>query len=148
MPYRSVIGLHLVLAQEDRVLLGLRTGTAWRDGWWHVPAGHLEEDESFLAGVVRQAREELGIALAEEDLAVAHTVHDHDPETRESRLQIFFTTNQYAGRPHAAESNKCAELKWWPLSALPVKLVRYTRQALICIQRGHSASTLGWPDAC
>lgn len=145
LPYRSVIGLHLVLFQEDRVLLGLRVGTAWCDGWWHVPAGHLEEGESFLTGMVR---EELGIALAEEDLVVARTVHDHDPKTRESRLQVFFTANQYAGRPHVAEPDKCAELQWWPLSALPEKLVRYTRQALTCIQRGQNASTVGWPDAC
>ncbi|WP_319667506.1 NUDIX hydrolase [Streptomyces ipomoeae] len=148
LPYRSVIGLHLVLVQRDRVLLGLRAGTAWCDGWWHVPAGHLEEGESFLAGMVREAREELGIALAEEDLVVAHTVHDHDPETCASRLQIFFTVNQYAGRPYVAEPDKCAKLKWWSLSALPDKLVRYTRQALICIQQGQSASTVGWPDAC
>ncbi|MEU9279983.1 NUDIX domain-containing protein [Streptomyces sp. NPDC048341] len=148
LPYRSVIGLHLVLFQEDRVLLGLRAGTAWCDGWWHVPAGHLEEGESFLAGMVREAREELGMALAEEDLVVAHTVHDHDSKIRESRLQIFFTATQYAGRPYVAEPDKCAELRWWPLAALPEKLVRYTRQALICIQRGQSASTVGWPDAC
>ncbi|AVH55548.1 MULTISPECIES: NUDIX hydrolase [Streptomyces] len=147
-PHRSVIGLHLVLVQGDRVLLGLRAGTAWCDGWWHVPAGHLEEGESFLAGMVREAREELGIALEEADLVVAHTVHDYDPKTRESRLQVFFTANQYAGRPHVAEPDKCAELQWWLLSALPEKLVRYTRQALICIRRGQSASTVGWPDAC
>ncbi|AVV45415.1 hypothetical protein C6376_32705 [Streptomyces sp. P3] len=148
LPYRSVIGLHLVLVQEDRVLLGLRAGTAWCDGWWHVPAGHLEDGESFLAGMVREAREELGIALAEEDLVLAHTVHDHNPKTRESRLQIFFTATQYAGRPYVAEPDKCAELRWWSLSALPEKLARYTRQALVCIQRGQSASTVGWPDAC
>ncbi|UIX35643.1 NUDIX hydrolase [Streptomyces sp. GQFP] len=148
LPHRSVIGLHLVLVRGDRVLLGLRSGTAWCDGWWHVPAGHLEEGESFLAGMVREAREELGIALEEADLVVAHTVHDYDPKTRESRLQVFFTANQYAGRPHVAEPDKCAELQWWPLSALPERLVRYTRQALICIQRGQSASTVGWPDAC
>lgn len=148
MPYRSVIGLHLVLIEQDRVLLGLRAGTAWCDGWWHVPAGHLGDGESFLAGMVREAREELGIALAEEDLVVAHTVHDHDPETGQSRLQVFFTAEQYSGRPYVAEPDKCAELRWWPLSDLPEKLVRDTRQALICIQRGQSASTLGWPDAC
>ena len=66
LPYRSVIGLHLVLFQEDRVLLGLRKGTAWCDGWWHVPAGHLEDGESFLVGMVREAREELGIAISED----------------------------------------------------------------------------------
>ncbi|MFC8661883.1 NUDIX domain-containing protein [Streptomyces sp. NPDC057199] len=148
LPYRSVIGLHLVLSKEDRVLLGLRKGTAWCDGWWHVPAGHLEGGESFLVGMAREAREELGIAISEEDLVVAHTVHDHDPDTEESRLQVFFTARQYAGRPYIAERDKCADLRWWPLSALPDKLVRYTRQALICIQRGQSASTLGWPDAC
>lgn len=148
MPYRSVIGLHLVLLEQGHVLLGLRAGTAWCDGWWHVPAGHLEDGESFLAGMVREAREELGIALAEEDLVVAHTVHDHDLETGQSRLQVFFTAKQYSGRPCVAEPDKCAEWRWWPLSELPEKLVRYTRQALICIQRGQSASTLGWPDAC
>lgn len=45
-------------------------------------------------------------------------------------------------------TDKCAELQRWPLSDLPDKLIRYTRLALMCIQQGQTASTLGWTDAC
>jgi 8-oxo-dGTP diphosphatase len=74
--HQVVVGLHLVLRAQGRVLLGVRRGSGWRDGWWHVPAGHLEAGESITAGMAREAREELGILIRPADLEIAHIVHD------------------------------------------------------------------------
>ncbi|MQS15703.1 NUDIX domain-containing protein [Streptomyces kaniharaensis] len=61
MPHPLVVGVHLVLIENGRVLLGQRANTTFAAQHWHAPAGHLEEGESVLAGMVREADEELGI---------------------------------------------------------------------------------------
>ncbi|ABW12049.1 conserved hypothetical protein [Parafrankia sp. EAN1pec] len=37
MTYRSVIDVMLLLVRDDTVLLALRAGTGFADGWWNLP---------------------------------------------------------------------------------------------------------------
>ncbi|NYI04276.1 NUDIX hydrolase [Allostreptomyces psammosilenae] len=145
--HRSVVGVHLLLEREGRVLLGLRSGTGWRDGLWHVPSGHLER-ETVLAAAAREAREELGITIAEGDLALVHTVHHWVGErSRAGRIQLFFRVQRYTGEIVNAEPHKCAELRWWPLDALPENTVDYTVGALAAIKDGVPLTVAGFPPA-
>ncbi|RME52513.1 MAG: NUDIX hydrolase [Deltaproteobacteria bacterium] len=65
---------------EDRVLL-CRRAIEPRRGYWTVPAGYLEEEESTLAGARREAMEEanadieIGPLLAIYDIPVISQVH-------------------------------------------------------------------------
>ncbi|MFJ9420029.1 NUDIX domain-containing protein [Streptomyces sp. NPDC101227] len=143
--YRSVIGVHLVLERAGQVLLGLRSGTGWRDGHFHVPAGHLEAGETVTAGAVREAAEELGLALREQDLELVHTVHHWTAED-DPRLQLFFRVRSWDGEPANAEPDKCAQLRWFPIDALPEPMVDFTAVALNHIGRGSTFSCVGWPS--
>ncbi len=40
MPYTSIIDVLLLLVRDDQVLLALRSGTGFADGWWNVPSVH------------------------------------------------------------------------------------------------------------
>jgi hypothetical protein len=40
MVYASVIGVMLLLVRDETVLLALRSGTGYADGWWNVPSVH------------------------------------------------------------------------------------------------------------
>lgn len=142
--HRSVIGVHLVLQRAGQVLLGLRSGTGWRDGHFHVPAGHLEAGETVTAGAVREAAEELGLVLREEDLELVHTVHHWTAED-EPRLQLFFHVRSWDGEPVNAEPDKCAYLAWFPMNALPEPMVDFTAVALNEFPQGRAFSCVGWP---
>ncbi|MEE1783626.1 hypothetical protein PUR71_12015 [Streptomyces sp. SP17BM10] len=39
-PLTLVVGVHLVLVEEEHVLLGLRRNTPYAAGLWHVPSVH------------------------------------------------------------------------------------------------------------
>ncbi|WOE51888.1 NUDIX domain-containing protein [Sulfuracidifex metallicus] len=54
------------------MLLQLRKNTGYRDGWWSVVAGHVEAKESATSAMIREAKEEAGIALRPEDLILVH----------------------------------------------------------------------------
>ncbi|MFI9363456.1 NUDIX domain-containing protein [Kitasatospora sp. NPDC053057] len=127
------------------MLLGRRANTSFADGSWHVPAGHLEAGESVLAGMAREAKEELDITIREEDLGMVHTLHHLDADDGAGRLQLFFAPRSYTGKITNREPNKCAALRWWPLDELPEPVVGYAADALAQITAGYPLSVVGWP---
>ncbi len=45
---RVHVDAHLILRRGDEILLGQRQNTGWCDGYWHLPAGHSEGQESMV----------------------------------------------------------------------------------------------------
>ncbi|MER7846190.1 NUDIX domain-containing protein [Kitasatospora sp. NPDC096077] len=143
-PLTLVVGVHLVLLDQNAVLLGRRHNTAYANGMWHLPSGHMEPGEPVTRSMTREAEEELGVLIAEDDLELVHTLHHLDADDGRSRLQLFFRPTRYDGRVRNAEPHKCDALHWWPLDGLPSSTVPYTVQALAEIGRGNALSTVGW----
>ncbi|PBC69960.1 NUDIX domain-containing protein [Streptomyces sp. TLI_235] len=112
---------------------------------WHLPAGHMEPGEPVTRSMTREAEEELGITIAENNLVLIHTLHHLDADDGRSRLQLFFHPTHSEGQVRNAEPHKCEELRRWPLYRLPADIVPYTAHALAEITRGNPLSTVGWP---
>lgn len=137
--HRLIVDLHLILRDGDKVLLGLRRNTGYADGLYHLPAGHLDADETVWAGAAREAKEELGIDIRATDLEVVHTMHQ-----RTDRMSFFFAVRRWSGEIANAEPEKCEQLAWFALPGFPENTVAYARAALERIQRGERVSTFGW----
>ncbi len=140
------VGVHLILIADDSVLLGLRENTGFGDGYWSTPGGGLERGEAAKQAVIREAREEIGISLAPEDLALTHVCHHFDPDGN-ARIGLYFTTRRWTGEPINAEPDKCTKLAWHPLDALPDNTVGYARHAITAAAGGVLYSEHDWPDA-
>ena len=130
--------------QGTEVLLQLRRGTGYMDGRWaHGAAGHVELGESALQAASREALEELGVRVDPDDLAHHATVHRtvaaHRPS--EERVDLFVSTRRWTGVPAVQEPDKVADLRWWPLDALPDDVVPHERAALEVLA-GRSDRTL------
>ena len=65
-----------LIEKDDKFLLFYRTDGYFKDGWWVLPAGHIEENETATQAVVREAKEELGIDVGINDVEFAHIVHN------------------------------------------------------------------------
>jgi ADP-ribose pyrophosphatase YjhB (NUDIX family) len=137
--FRTVVGVHVLLLRDDRVLLGRRAGTGYADGMWHLPSGHLEAGESVVDTAVREAREEIGVAVRPEDLTFAHVSH-LAPE----RVNVFFVAEKWAGEPYNAEPHKCSEIAWWPLRELPSGMLGYPAAAIAAILGGEAFGLREW----
>ena len=135
------IDLHLVLIEAGRVLLGERRNTLFGAGQYHVPAGHLERDETIIDGMIREAREETGIEIRAADLDLAHVLHFRG---QSDRLSLFFTARHWSGEIENREPDKCAGWQWLPLDALPANTIAYAKQALADIQAGKRLGLFGW----
>jgi 8-oxo-dGTP diphosphatase len=123
---------YVFLVEGERVLLQMREGTGYYDGWWAASAaGHVDPGESVLAGAARETLEEIGVEVAESDLEPITAMHRTAPTGLpiDQRLDIFFVARVWRGIPSLQEDLASA-LEWFPLDALPDRLVHHERFAL------------------
>ena len=115
-----------LLDPARRVLLQLRSGTGFMDGYWAAAAaGHVDAGESAAQAAVREAREELGIIVDPADLHPLTTVHRNQLEGSaiDQRVDFYFTASNWSGEPTLMEPGKSAGLDWFPLTDLPLPVV-------------------------
>lgn len=123
---------YVFLVDGDRVLLQMRAGTGYYDGWWAATAaGHVEFGETVFAGAARELLEEVGVEVDESDLEPITAMHRTAPTglAVDQRLDVFFVARAWRGIPSLQEE-KASALEWFPLSALPERLVHHERFAL------------------
>ena len=123
---------YVFLVDGDRVLLQMRAGTGYYDGWWAATAaGHVEFGETVFAGAARELLEEVGVEVDESELEPITAMHRTAPTGLpvDQRLDVFFVARAWRGIPSLQEE-KASALEWFPLSALPEHLVHHERFAL------------------
>ena len=131
-------------AAGREVLLQLRQNTGYMDDHWAAAAaGHVERGETAYDAAHREAREELGITGVDLrfELTMQRTQHD---EPIDERVDFFFTADAWAGEPRIVEPDKCADLRWFPLDALPDPVVPHEALALASLGKGDPYLTFGF----
>ena len=129
------------------VLLQLRQGTPYMDGHWAAAAaGHVEPGETAYDAARREAREELGVT--DVDLEFAFTMQrSQHADPIDERVDFFFTARRWSGEPRVVEPEKCAEVRWCPLDALPDPVVPHEAHALAHLGSDARFLTYGWGEA-
>jgi 8-oxo-dGTP diphosphatase len=132
--FRVVPAAYVFLLDGDgRVLLQLRSGTGFRDGFWAAAAaGHVEAGEPVHAAAVREVAEELGVVVAGADLEPLTAMHRTAPTGLDvdQRVDFFFACRHWTGEPRTMEPAKSAGLRWCPLDGLPDPVVPHERFVL------------------
>lgn len=71
------VGSAAMIIQDGQVLLARRSHEPWR-GYWYLPAGYVEVDETPEAAAIRETLEETGLRIAVDHLAGVYAFND-DP---------------------------------------------------------------------
>jgi len=119
------------------VLLQLRRGTGYMDEHWAAVAGHVERGESVYDAGRREAAEEVGV----DDVDLVPWCAMQRTGTGEpvdERVDYFFTATSWAGTPRIMEPQKCADLRWFNLDALPSPVVPHEQRVLASIRAGRT----------
>lgn len=125
---------------HDDVLLQRRAGTGYMDGWWSVLAGHVDPGESVHEGAVREAAEEAGVVVDPADLRPLTALHRFErggPQV-EQRIDLFFEATTWASEPALREPDRADAMTWFPLDALPERVVPHERLVLDLLARGET----------
>ncbi len=139
--FKLIPEAHLLLFEDDRVLLLRRENTGYEDGNYSIIAGHIDGGETARAAVSREAREEAGVVINPSNVALCHVMHRR---ASDERVSFFFTCNRWKGKPRNMEPNKCSDLSWFHGSALPSNIVPYVRAAIERSRHGTTYSEFGW----
>ena len=140
--FKLVVAVHLILIENGKILLLRRYNTGYEDGNYSVVAGHIDGNESVIKAMQREAMEEAGIKIKEEDLEIAHVMHRKTPN-RES-IDYFLTCKNYDGKITIMEKDKCDELEFYPLDNLPTNVIPYVRKGIEDSQNSIPFSIYGW----
>jgi ADP-ribose pyrophosphatase YjhB (NUDIX family) len=140
--YKIVPSSYLILLQDDKILLQRRCNTGFEDGKYGLVAGHVEEGETFLQGLVREAKEESGVIVKPEDLEVIHVMHRKGPN--DERVDVFIRAHKWEGESKIMEPEKCDGMGWFPLTEIPGNTIPYIRQAIEYIRQNKFYSEHGW----
>jgi len=121
---------------ELEVLLQLRRNTGYMDGHWAAAAaGHVEKGETAYDAARREAAEEIDVTGLRLEFVTAMQ-RTRGGEPIDERIDFFFTARGWQGEPRIVEPDKCAALRWFPLSALPEPVVPHELQVLEGLRDG------------
>jgi hydrolase, NUDIX family len=126
--FKLVTAVHLILIEDKKILLQKRYNTGYEDGNYSIVAGHIDGNESVIKAMQREALEEAGIKIKEEDLEIVHVMHRKTPD-RES-IDYFLTCKKYDGKIKIMEKDKCDELKFYKLDELPINVIPYVKKGI------------------
>ena len=119
---RPVLGVGAVIWNDDGDVLLIQRGKPPRLGQWSIPGGHVEWGESLRDALIREVREETGMAIEPLGLAGFRETIVRDPENRVERHFVIlpFAARWVAGEPCLNE--ELSEACWIELAevaALP-----------------------------
>lgn len=135
------VTVHLLFFRGDQILLLRRFHTGYADGQYSVPAGHLDGGETVIAAAAREAQEETGIRIEADDLIFSSVLHRMEEE---ERVDFFVSVRKWQGEPSNTEPDKCDELRWVDLDALPHNIIPYVEKAIQNHREGIVFDEFGW----
>ena len=119
---------------RQEVLLLRRANTGYMDGHWDFAS----------QAVCRECGEELGIVVKPENVRFLHLAHWVGKPTY---YDLYFQVLAYTGRPEIREPDKCSDLRWFPVDALPEDMIPGRRADMDLWRRGIPYSeTIGWTN--
>ena len=86
------VTVHLFFFRENQILLLRRFNTGFRDGEYSVPAGHLDGGETVMQAAIREAQEEVGVQIMENDMSFSTVMHRMEGD---ERVDFFVQVHQW-----------------------------------------------------
>ena len=138
----AYIASYLILIKDRQVLLARRYQTGFEDGKYSLPAGHVEAGETSTQALIREAKEEIGVTLAREQVRVSHVMHRKTLDRE--YVDMFYIAEKWSGEMENKEPDKCDDLSWFPIDQLPETTIPYVKRALENSFNGTAYSEYGW----
>lgn len=121
------VAIHLLLFDGEKILLSCRFNTGYEDGNYSLVAGHVESGESVVEAAVREAREEVGIEIAIQDVHIAGVMHR---KSDDERFDFFAVVDKWKGYIENMEEENCSCISWFNTAQLPVNTIPYIKRAI------------------
>ncbi len=142
--FRLVCAAYLILKKDGKVLLLRRFNTGFEDGNYGLISGHLNGGESITHAMAREAEEEAGIIIQQEDLKITHVMHRKCSDTEHERICVFVSASKWTGKISNMEPDKCDDIGWFSINSLPPNTIGYIKRAIDYSDSNVFFSEDGW----
>lgn len=133
----------LLFQRDDTILLLKRGNVSFGKGLYCLPGGHIDGGETARQAAIREAQEEVGVTITEDQLEFVHLFHRKGKT--EEIFAIVFLVKEWQGECVNKEPEKHDELRWCSLDALPDILPAH-KQAIELVQKNIKYSEHGWGE--
>lgn len=137
----------LVTNDEGKVAFVMRANTSWMNGYYSLPAGKVENDESYIECALREAKEEVGIEADADDLEHVITVHRRESDSDAMYwVDVYFKVKKWQGEVRNAEPKVHSELAWLDPNDLPDNVIPAVIFAFKQMIAGKNYAEYGWKE--
>lgn len=143
---KVVPSIFTIVEKDDKFLLLRRANTGYADGWYDLPAGHLEDQEKLQDGAARELAEEAGLTASPADLKLVH-VHQNHTNPENPHYGYIFYAAKWTGEPKIMEPNKCDDMGWFAPDELPEKTLPYTKAAIKALGKDKVSTSYHEPNS-
>jgi len=143
--FQMLVTVSLVLLHEDKILMLKRHGTGYYDGYYSLPAGCVDGNESVTQALIREAHEEANIDLLPEWIDLGSVIHSKVPDRRcIEAIDFFFVSRQWKNEIKNNEPHKHDQLQFYPLDNLPQPIVPLTNEGIQRILQKNAFGEFGF----
>ena len=118
--------VHAIVIREDKLLL-IKRGENPMKGWWALPAGYVDWDETLEECCLRELEEETSIKGEIKELLGVYSDPKRDEDGRQN-LGIAYLVEGKVGDVQAGDD--AVEIGWFDLESLPEKIA-FDHRAMI-----------------
>jgi 8-oxo-dGTP diphosphatase len=137
MSDHKLIGCVLIILKDANkrfALLKRSLASSFGQGKYSIPGGHVEKGETFRNAIIREAFEELGVIVQEDNLRFVHSFYRNTGG--QDRVIHVFECTQWNGDVHNKEPDKHTDLLWCTESDLPENIVPHHKNVLGLVHTG------------
>ena len=122
---RIPITVQLILEKDEKVLLLKRCNTGYEDGKYSLPSGHVEKAEEVTKAAIREAKEEIGVEINQEDLSVIKVLNRKVKDN--AYVDFVLKTNKWENQIENKEKDFCDEIIWADINNLPENTIPFVK---------------------
>lgn len=125
--FKCPVGVFLLLFENNKLVLQYRKNCSFSDMYGTI-GGHIDGGEKISTAIIREAKEEIGIDIKEEDLTLLTICHSNAGS--KEYLQFYFKSSKWSGDIKNMEHDKCDHIKSFDIDKLPENIVPYLQEAI------------------
>lgn len=118
----------LMINEADEVLLTRRLNTGYEDGKYCLPGGHVEENEEIKSAMIREAKEEIGVDINENDLEVYKVINRR--VNKGEYIDFILKPKNWKGEIQIKEKDKCDDIMWANINKIPQNTLPFIQEVL------------------
>jgi len=111
------VAVNAILRDGNKVLL-VKRGEEPDLGWWDIPGGYLDWNETLEEGASRELHEETGLIVDPNTFSLIGTFSNPNNKAKNQAVDLYYITTHFSGEI-LIDGEEILEANWFEIDNLP-----------------------------